>query len=311
MSVKITINLFSGVKNPSFILSDAAYEKHLQQFSIDKFKKPTKVTKPYPAVLGFRGITIEQQGNRNKLEDIVVTHLTHDAAFANGLVADAKVDFSQLIFDNLEKIRGIDTPRIFRKKLEQSVEDFINKRELYNRNYAIHFDKTLLEFYRPLKYKACYCSPVPDLDNWNTLGVQGGNNCYNYGTNYRTDTFAQPGEATGNMYNDMNSCNPGGTAKSVKAGAISDGLIELPTNDNKCPSSGHLVALVLDTTPGQDYHWYRKGSSGKWSHKPGGGQATILDSSGLPITDPRTCDRGRYNDFCTFMQVIHGHFKIT
>ena len=42
MSVKITISLFSGVKNPSFVLSDAASEKYLQQFSIGRFKKPNK-----------------------------------------------------------------------------------------------------------------------------------------------------------------------------------------------------------------------------------------------------------------------------
>ena len=93
-----------------------------------------------------------------------------------------------------------------------------------------------------------------------------------------------------------------------RMGAVADGLIDVPQQDNKCISPGHLVALV--NYPNHDYHWYRKGSNGKWSHKMGGTPATILDNSGNPIADPRIADRGAYTNFCTFMQVIHGHFKI-
>ena len=93
--------------------------------------------------------------------------------------------------------------------------------------------------------------------------------------------------------------------------AVLDGLIDNPNADNKCPKEGHLVALVSAPPPGwHDYHWYRKGRNGRWTHKPGPGAATNLDNSANLISDPRTADRGLYVDFCTFMTVMHGHTKI-
>lgn len=154
------------------------------------------------------------------------------------------------------------------------------------------------------------CAPTADLAAWNSNpSITGSNNCYNYGTNYRSDTFAQPGEATGQKWNDLSACNVPAGNTSAKMGAVSDGLVDKPNQNNKCISPGHLVALV--NAPNYDYHWYRKCSNGKWSHKMGPTPASILDNSGLPITDPRTADRGSYVNFCTFMQVRHGHFKIT
>jgi hypothetical protein len=47
----------------------------------------------------------------------------------------------------------------------------------------------------------CRCAPLYEPNWWNDGGQkQGNNNCYNYAANYRTDTFAQPGQASGAMY---------------------------------------------------------------------------------------------------------------
>ncbi|EPX54979.1 hypothetical protein D187_009718 [Cystobacter fuscus DSM 2262] len=68
--------------------------------------------------------------------------------------------------------------------------------------------------------------------------------------------------------------------------------------------------------PGLDYHWYRLGENGTWSHKPGGSPATNLDNSGNVITDPRTANRGLYTQFCGFFMIWsdiaegHGHENI-
>jgi hypothetical protein len=148
----------------------------------------------------------------------------------------------------------------------------------------------------------CPCAPLWEPAWWNDAGqVQWNNNCYNYGTNYRSDTYAQPGLANGAMYTSI-------TCGQVLAGAVADALINAPNANNKCPKEGHLVALVVG--PGWDFHWYRKGRNGRWTHKPGGTQATNRDNSGNIINDPRTADRGGYTDFCTFMIVMHGHVKI-
>jgi len=120
-------------------------------------------------------------------------------------------------------------------------------------------------------------------------------------TDYRTDTFAQPGLAAGAMYTTF-------TCPAVRTAVIADDLLDQPGANNRCPKEGHLVALVI--AAGIDFHWYRKGRNGLWTHKPGGTPVTNLDNSGGTIPDPRTADRGMYTDFCTFMVVMHGHIKI-
>jgi hypothetical protein len=135
------------------------------------------------------------------------------------------------------------------------------------------------------------CIPQYNPAIWNdSNGVQYANNCYNYACDTQTGTFAQPGRATGNMYSSLDCAEVG-------QGAVSDGLA--PTDCYRgcgCRECCHQVALVI--WPGVDFHWYRRDRDGRWSHKPGGTQATNLDNSGNIISDPLTADRGPYTTFC-------------
>jgi hypothetical protein len=130
---------------------------------------------------------------------------------------------------------------------------------------------------------------------WNAAAHISKNNCYNYASNRRTDTFAQPGRASGHMYAHIN-CNDVGN------GAVSDGGIfscAPATQKNRW-----YMALVIAPGPGfVDYHWYRKASQGYWGHKPGGTAARNYDNSGPGhiVNDPRTANRGPYTIFCRFM----------
>ena len=141
------------------------------------------------------------------------------------------------------------------------------------------------------------CCGVPGYspEFWNDGStVQFGNNCYNYGNNKRTDTYAQPGRRSGDFPNPM-------TCADVSAAAISDG-IEAVRASGGCVGGQHKMALVVD--PGVDYHWYRNDILGNWSHKPGRTRATNLDNSGNTITNPETADRcgdsACYTDFCGY-----------
>ena len=61
-------------------------------------------------------------------------------------------------------------------------------------------------------------APTLDLGKWNDdWNITRNNNCYNYGNNKITNTFAQPGNASGHPITDV-------TAENVKAAAMSDGL---------------------------------------------------------------------------------------
>ena len=142
--------------------------------------------------------------------------------------------------------------------------------------------------------------PRYEPERWNDGGtIQYNNNCYNYACNIRTNTFAQPGKASGDMSQSL-------ICSEVKDGAISDGLKASTTVE--CGKYCHKVALFV--WPGWDYHWYREDCCGKWSHKPGMTEATNLDNSGNEITDPRNADRGGYTEFCGFFCVCCGEVDI-
>ncbi|MDQ3380975.1 MAG: hypothetical protein M3546_11770 [Actinomycetota bacterium] len=126
---------------------------------------------------------------------------------------------------------------------------------------------------------------------WNAPTVQPHNNCYNYGRNWRTDTFAQPGRAHGAQTSTM-SCG------AVTTAAMADGLVKRCTCLPISEYPRRLMALVID--PGWDYHWYRHQRGGFWGHKPGGTAARNVDSNNAVIVNPETCARGGYTDFCDY-----------
>ena len=120
------------------------------------------------------------------------------------------------------------------------------------------------------------------------------NNCYNYASNWRTNTFAQPGRGSGHMYTAV-------TCPAVTLAALSDGM----HHRFDCFPDGEkprfLVAMVVSPGPGfVDYHWYRKHQGGFWGHKPGPSYARNVDESNNVIADPQFCNRGPYTQFCGY-----------
>jgi hypothetical protein len=302
MKLKITLDIFSGRPNPELIVSAAEAKKVLDAIAPSgRMKNMTAKSIQTPSGLGYRGIIVEQLDKASK-EHPTRMHVTHANMFGSdkfsALDGDAVEAF---IFSKLSRFKDVPNRKEFKGYLEREVKRF--KRD-WEKNILVPFPK-----WPPIIFNPCQCAPDPDIAWWNDGGtIQGGNNCYNYASNYRTNTFAQPGRASGQQYTSLSGCTVGAGQRSAKDGAIADQLIDTPLADNKCPKKGHLVALVV--APNYDYHWFRKGPNGRWSHKPGSTQARITDNSNNLITDPRTADRGPYTQFCTFMQVLHGHIKI-
>jgi hypothetical protein len=156
-----------------------------------------------------------------------------------------------------------------------------------------------------------YEPPKYEPDRWNDpyvagydYGHQGSNNCYNYGCNKATDTFAQPGWAGAGTIIEQEFLD----CPVVTTGAIADGLAQRPDGSQATERCCHTVALVV--APQFDYHWYRLDDNGMWSHKPGNGSARNWDESGNPITNPETADRGPYTVFCGYFTVNRCKVKI-
>ena len=110
----------------------------------------------------------------------------------------------------------------------------------------------------PDSWKEIIYSPQND-DCGGFITYQGDNNCYDYGNDMVTNTFAQPGRGSGQKWTE-NTCDD------MKRAAVADGLTwmgtELPTYASG-PDEGHFVALYI--WPDTNFHWARMDASGDYS----------------------------------------------
>jgi hypothetical protein len=294
MSVRITIDIFSGRPNPVVELSDKEAQGVLERLTPAESLKQDEAEKVGTPILGYRGLIVEQSGKQPAAKSALPARfrVVSGQLVGSGLSHRASdPGFEDFFFSATGPFKKAKDARKLRSLITQEVTRAREVREQFS----------ILPIPFPI-FIICFCAPLYEPAWWNDGGQkQFNNNCYNYACNYRTDTFAQPGRAAGAMYTAL-------TCAAVKPAAVKDCLEDQPAANNKCPEEGHLVALVI--APGWDFHWYRKGRNGYWSHKPGGTQVTNVDNSGHLIADPRTANRGPYTDFCTFMVVKHGHIKI-
>jgi uncharacterized repeat protein (TIGR03803 family) len=155
------------------------------------------------------------------------------------------------------------------------------------------------------------CStPSYEPDYWHVNPIGACNNCYNYANNVRTDTYAQPGYASGTWCTNSDAyCL---SAATVYQYALNDGLLP-SSKDAACPNGMTKVALFI--WPSFDYHWYRQDANGLWTQKMDSEPATNLDNSDNIITDPETADRGGYTDLagylCTCSDSVQGQGHAT
>jgi len=86
-------------------------------------------------------------------------------------------------------------------------------------------------------------APKLNLARWNTYCVQPNNNCYNYANDKITNSFAQPGRASGHMYAAL-------TPDELLKASESDGLVKMNVGpEEPCPEAPEqpncLVALFV------------------------------------------------------------------
>lgn len=307
MSVKVTIDIFSGRPNPELVLTAKEAKELFKNMSpTGAMRKASANTLAEPTHLGLRGIQVDQV--KSVTDELPQSFfLSHETMYSGGKSAMLKAEGTmdklyRFIADKASSITNAGKVREFLKIYKEALAPAAETRE----KTAI----PIMTIPPPVLLAAtCNCGPIYEPDWWNlNATIKANNNCYNYACNQRTDTFAQPGKATGNQYTSLSGCTVAAGQRSAKQGAVSDALVDTPTANNQCPAKGHLVALVI--WPGVDFHWYRKGVNTMWSHKPGGTNVTNLDNAGAVISDPRTANRGGYTQFCTFMNVLPGHINI-
>lgn len=305
--VRVTLDIFSGRPNPSWVLGEREAREILRELAAQR--DAVSSADEDRGVLGFRGLIVEadeggeagglelpprfriaggQSGNEWKGVEIAERLLAGmGRPFpATGLPTDVGVyddlDLRRLAREGLQGVEGsasaLSGPAAPGDVTAQAGATVIG---------------TDASSWSTLTAGACqYEASAFNPNFWNgQRTVQRNNNCYNYASNRRTDTFAQPGRATGAQATVMACSN-------VTAGAVSDGAVQAPGCADAAQAPRHYMALVI--WPGTDYHWYRHQSDGFWGHKPGQTAARNYDNSGNIIYSPETANRGGYTDFCGY-----------
>ncbi len=292
MSFRVTLDVFSGRPNPTIELGGNAEAELLDLMTTQSKAAHVHAEDQRPA-LGYRGVIIEHSQD----DGVKLPGRLH--VFRNRLIGG---NACYLLPDTtietilLREFRAL-PPDLLSTDLIDSIDPV--RRDMPERPPPTFKPSTTST------KGACACAPLYEPQWWND-GAEGGgiqfhNNCYNYACDYRSDTFAQPGRAAGAMYAHLE-------CASIAPAALKDRLEKYPRRHIQCPEEGHLVALVV--WPQFDFHWYRLGRDGLWSHKPGGMPVTHIDNSGHVVRDPRIADRDDYTKFCAFMIGRHGHVKI-
>lgn len=270
MSYLVTLDVFSGRENPTWVIPDSG-ARDLRARMGDAAKS---ISGGRPSdILGYRGIRISPIEE----QDVQKQPLLEGGGDGDGSVYVSGIP-------ELEEYLLATGGDVVEDAVRQHVKTMLD-----------HPDLRFASPQAVVKCPPCNAVDAPAYNPafWNTPARQPYNNCYNYANNRATNTFAQPGRATGKPITNL-SC------AGVQPSAQSDGLI--PSAGFAAPlaaGKGWYVALVI--WPGVDYHWYRQDNVGCWSHKPGQTAARDTDNSGNKIADPKTCNRGNYTDFCTYM----------
>jgi hypothetical protein len=286
MTTVVTLDVFSGLENPTWHLGEKA-EKELDDRIASL--RVTAGQRPMDdlAGLGYRGFTLEKQAapgsvaSRSRIEGGIVDYGGSRQKFTD----DTGIE--QFLLRTL--------PGHLSAEVQAHVTDRVNSQ----------MSSALASSAHGSGCPACHASDAPAYNpgGWNTPLIQPHNNCYAYANDQANvkvspNKFAQPGRGHGVSLPVMD-------CKHIQYGARADGLVIVPNIAAPLASgAGWYVALVV--WPGVDYHWYRQDLVGCWSHKPGAGAVTDRDNGGNAIADPRLCNRGPYTIFCDYMVTRRG-----
>jgi hypothetical protein len=280
MPYLVKLHIFSGRPDPVWAISDKQAaelleaEKERPEHFLEANSIELAAARPPRRGLGYRGFSlVESSGSHGK-----------------GLLSEMAMPAAAQ-----RREAFIDANPAIERRLLESAQAFLDPSILaaVRESLTAHVVAGAVKGCPP-----CHGATAPTYDPgyWNNDPTRlAHNNCYNYANNNATNTFAQPGRASGHMYTALQCPN-------VRAAAVSDGLQVVANFTANIP--GWYVALVI--WPGQDYHWYRQDKNGCWSHKPGSTPVRNTDNSGHTISDPKTCDRGPYTVFCTYMTTKKG-----
>jgi len=218
----VTLMVFSSVPDPKWTISSNHKDNTEIQTHLSAAIKNDLAYHPedMPSILGYKGILVEPNTKKKSVRLIV------------GLET---VKLQTMLFNTMPKDA---LPADLREEISKMIASGVVKRQVAPKR---------TKRYAP-PYGTYQLLHLQDL-----LGIQSRNNCYNYATTIRTDTFALPGRATGLLpYPPVDGIR-------VEYSAMRDGLVPLNVNlggpvpvNPHLPDQNHVVALVV--WPGKCSH---------------------------------------------------------
>jgi len=290
--MRVTMNLFSGRLNPAWRLTRQQAAEFFERLA----SGAAPVPQDEPPVLGFRGFTVERD-----IDDppsvtgvpmrVVVpppapppkrTSKRHRPEVVVPPARDAASQLSEFL---LETARPV-VPDDVMEAAQQSMEYAAGVAEKPAPPPPAAAEA---EVSRAIASPACepFVTPIQPLF-WDNPPVRFRNNCYNYASNFVSNTLAQPGRRSGRQYTAFDCGN-------VAAAAHVDGY--------EAGCSGTMRVVALGIWPGFDFHWWRLHPDGFWAHKIGTSPVFVRDNRGRLLGNgltPQNCDRGPYVQFCGF-----------
>jgi hypothetical protein len=285
----ITLDVFSGMPNPSWKLNEKDAKKFVERFASRSVLDAENMEAP----LGYRGFSIETASDV-KRPDTLPTKFHVGGTVADGFKAKGLKNplLSLDEMDDATKWLLSKSDGAIKEDVMSYVKDTLKQQKKGIKEVA---PKEIVEdtFLKDITAKSpCIIqSTAYNPAFWNDPAYITRNNCYAYAMNYRSNTFPQPGRRSGHPAPFPPTC------ANIRTASNWDGC------KSTCSGGNKLVALVI--WPGNDYHWYRKHSAGFWGHKPGGTAARNVDSlnrviNGTTLT-PFNCARGPYSIFCSYL----------
>jgi hypothetical protein len=302
--LEVELDIFSGMPNPAWALSEAREKTLLELLRSDRGQVSPARTASGRLGLGYRGMVVRRSKQDSGVWDkamaaarkpfpdefrLGVNPARRDSA-AEWLLSTAGPQGAG-VDDELLEVASRGVQLVPRTRGPRDPSARIDRREA---EAGVPADLGSTD--GPTSW---YCPSdhyLANADFFNEPAHIARNNCYCFASNHRADVrYALPGERGGRPALFPPTC-----------GHVIDGLRADGWTD-ACQLRTLTIALVI--WPGRDYHFYRLVSGGPywwWGHKPGGTRATYSDDCGAPIFQwhtvytPENICRGDYEDFCGY-----------
>lgn len=315
--MRVTMNLFSGRPNPTWSLTQPQAKELVERLTA----AGPAVAPDEPPVLGFRGFTlnpdVEDVSRHGPMPGQFVVPppaaaavpeapepmtkkqrkeraAAPEAARPSDAQRAAADDVSQFLLSTAVNVLGDEVLEAADSGMRQAaaqpmmahaaMREAVPTPEVRAQRAAAEETLTLA-----LTGAACepFLTPI-SVAFWNNPYVRFRNNCYNYASNFASNTMAQPGRRSGHQYTAFD-------CENVLTAAEFDGYL------TECRGTVRVVALGI--WPGFDFHWWRLHPGGFWAHKIGNSPVFQWDNQGRILGNgltPENCDRGPYTQFCGF-----------